>query len=99
MAPCAVATDIVNKANQGKTEKYVVPVLHQKRKEHAAVVHGTNQAVHQASKFYQGNEKMPYIFNEEIPIQIAPTDEVEPKFRTPCRYVMVNAIKIQLNLI
>ena len=44
---------------------------------------------------HTGKER-PFIFTEEIPTQIAPSDEVEPKFRTPCRYIMVGAIKLQV---
>jgi hypothetical protein len=42
------------------------------------------------------DKKQTSIFIGENPIQIAPEDEVEPKFRTPCRYIMVGTIKVQV---
>ena len=41
------------------------------------------------------DKKQPFIFSGENSIQIAPADQVEPKFRTPCRYTMVGTIKVQ----
>ena len=83
VTPCAFANDTVNTTNhQGIKERYVVPARRQKRREHV-VVYRTHQAV-QASKFYQGNKMVINKFNGETSTQIAPTDEVEPKFRTPC---------------
>jgi hypothetical protein len=38
----------------------------------------------------------PSISIGEIPIEIAPADKIEPKFRTPCRYIMVGAVKVQV---
>jgi hypothetical protein len=42
------------------------------------------------------NNEQPFVYSGEISIQIAPADEVEPNFRTPCRYIMVGAIKVQV---
>jgi hypothetical protein len=42
------------------------------------------------------DKKQPSITIEENPIQIAIADEVEPTFRTPCRYIMVGTIKLQV---
>lgn len=80
-----MAADI-SKARQGRKEKYIVPALRPKRKKFV-VVHDTNQTVRHVSKFYHDN-RVACIFVGEILIQIAPTDEVEPKFRTPCKSLM-----------
>ena len=49
-----MTTDIL-KAEQGRKEKYIVPALHQKRK-NFVVIHDINQTVHHVSKFYHGNK-------------------------------------------
>jgi hypothetical protein len=63
-----------------------VLALRQKRKEFV-VVHDINQTVHHVRKFYHDN-RVACTFVGEVPIQIAPTNEVEPKFRTPCKSLM-----------
>jgi hypothetical protein len=42
------------------------------------------------------DKERPSIFIGEISIEIAPADKIEPKFRTPCRYIMVGAVKVQV---
>ena len=81
MTSYTIANDVVNMADRGRKKKYVVPALRQKRKE--CFLHSANRAVHDLSKFYHDSKKVTHILIGEIPIQISPTDEVEPKFRTP----------------
>ena len=83
MTPCAFANDTVNTTNhQGIKERYVVPARRQKRRKHV-VVYNTHQAV-QANKFYHGSKMMTNKFKGETSIRTAPTDDVEPEFKTPC---------------
>jgi hypothetical protein len=46
--------------------------------------------------FSYTDKKQPSITIEENPIQIAIADEVEPTFKTPCRYIMVGTIELQV---
>ena len=80
----------ISKVNQRKKEKYVVPALRQKRKEHVDIVPDVNET----AKFYHDHDKSTYVFIGESPIQIAQVDKVEPMFRTPCH--TVKAVEIQI---
>ena len=76
--------------SEENTSKYIVPALRQRK-----VLHSTNQrsilGSMPCSRNIQGNQKQDILFRGpsigEMPIELIPSDEVEPCFRTPCNYL------------
>ena len=71
VTPNAVAKSIVSKVNQRNTGKYIVPARRNEKKKQAIDAHCSKTVTH--------------ISIGHVPVQLVAPEDVEPRFRTPCR--------------
>ncbi|XP_051195928.1 uncharacterized protein At4g26485 [Lolium perenne] len=83
-APCAAASDLVKKASQRNTEKYLVRARRNERRKYDIGVHGTNQADELASSFIRCGKEATNILIGDIPVQLIAPQKFKPTFKTPC---------------
>jgi hypothetical protein len=72
--------------NSVKAERYVVPARHQQFIEHTKKKDRAGYEVQKDTSIMTGAHA----------IQIVSPQEVKPTFRTPCHYMMIGAIKVEL---
>jgi hypothetical protein len=72
--------------NSVKVAMYVVPARRREREVQPTLVCNAKKDVSQLAHVMVGS----------VPVQITPSDEVEPRFRTPCTYIMVGRIAVQV---